>query len=60
MLTAKDGDLIPCNSLGASTLSGPNGEEEDEDDESVLSGLAPTLYVLGAVCGLCVVSTMPR
>jgi hypothetical protein len=60
VLTAKDGDLIPCNSLGASALSTPYGEEEDEDDESVLSGLAPTLCVLGAVCGVCVVSTMPR
>lgn len=60
MLAAKDGDLIPCNSLGASALSTPYGkeeEEDDEDDESVLSGLAPTLCVLGAVC---VASNMPR
>lgn len=57
MLTAKDGDFMPCNSLGASALSTPYGEEEDEDDETVLSGLAPTLCVLGAAC---VVSIMPR
>lgn len=41
MLTAKDGDLIPCNSLELSALSKPNADGDAEEEEAVLKGLTP-------------------
>lgn len=60
VLTAKDGDLIPCNSLEPSALSKPNADGDAEEEEAVLKGLTPWLCVcvsvcvcgLGAVCGV--------